>query len=127
MDGHARRAAHDDWQISLASNLAGVESRLPEPFDKSRTRTLPVSAQMRVDANGIQEFVVDGRDLAIRGVVENGITTARFDVQGVTGELRRAEQCGRTAIEVRETRAQACARGARRGRRAVADAVANCR
>ena len=85
------QGAHDDWHISLASNLAGVESRLPEPFDKSRTRTLPVSAQMRVGANGIQEFLVDGRDLSIRGVVENGITTARFDVQGVNGELRRAE------------------------------------
>ena len=58
---------------------------MPEPFDKSRTRTLPVSAQMRVDANGIHEFVVDGRDLSIRGLVENGITTARFDVQGVNG------------------------------------------
>jgi len=81
----------DGWRISLASNLAGVESRLPEPFDKIRTRSLPVSAQLRVDANGIHDFVVDGRDLSIRGLVENGITTARFDVQGVKGELRRAE------------------------------------
>jgi hypothetical protein len=85
------QGAHDDWHISLASNLAGVESRLPEPFDKSRTRMLPVSAQMRVDAKGIREFLVDGRDLSIRGLVENGIATARFDVQGVNGELRRAE------------------------------------
>ena len=29
---------------------------------------------------------------------EDGITTARFDVQGVTGELRRADECGRAAI-----------------------------
>ena len=85
------QGAHDDWHISLASNLAGVESRLPEPFDKSRARTLPVSAQLRVDANGIRDFVVDGRDLAIHGLVENGITTARFEVQGVNGELRRAD------------------------------------
>jgi len=85
------QGAHDDWHISLASNLAGVESRLPEPFDKSRTRTLPVSAQMLVDANGVHEFLVDGRDLSIRGLVENGITTARFDLQGVKGELRRAQ------------------------------------
>jgi len=46
---------------------------------------------MRVDANGIHDFVVDGHDLSIRGVVENGIATARFDVQGVNGELRRAD------------------------------------
>ena len=63
---------------------------MPEPFDKIRTRPLPVSAQLRVDANGIHDFVVDGRDLSIRGLVENGTTTARFDVQGVKGELRRA-------------------------------------
>ena len=35
--------------------------------------------------------LVDGRDLSIRGLVENGVTTARFDLQGVKGELRRAE------------------------------------
>ena len=85
------QGAHDNWQISLATNLAGIESRLPEPFDKARARTLPVSAQMRIDANGIRDFVVDGRDLSIHGLVENGVTTARFDVQGVGGELRRAE------------------------------------
>ena len=89
--GTAQASAADDaWQISLASNLAGIESRLPEPFDKPRARALPVSAQMRVDAKGIHDFVVDGRDLAIRGLVENGVTTARFEVQGVAGELRRA-------------------------------------
>ena len=90
--GSAQRPVESDggkaWQISLASNLAGVESRLPEPFDKLRARTLPVGAQMKVDARGIQEFVVEGRDLVIRGLVENGMTTARFDVQGVSGELR---------------------------------------
>lgn len=77
------------WQISLASNLAGVESRLPEPFDKARARTLPVTAEIGVGANGIQDFVVEGRELAIRGLVANGVTTAQFDVQGVAGELRR--------------------------------------
>jgi uncharacterized protein YhdP len=85
------QGANDDWQISLASNLSGIESRLPEPFDKNRARTLPVSAQMRIDAHGIHDFVVDGRDLSIRGLVENGVTTARFDVQGVAGELRRTD------------------------------------
>ena len=85
------QGANDEWQISLASNLAGVESRLPEPFEKSRARTLPVSAQMRIDARGIHDFAIDGRDLSIRGVVDNGVTTARFEVQGVHGELRRAD------------------------------------
>jgi uncharacterized protein YhdP len=84
------QGVRDDWHISLASNLAGVESRLPEPFDKSRARLLPVSAQMRVDANGLHDFVIDGRDLSVHGLVENGVVTARFDVQGVNGELRRA-------------------------------------
>ena len=93
------QGAHDDWHISLASNLAGIESRLPEPFDKSRARTLPVSAQMRVDAHGIHDFVVDGRDLSIRGVVENGITTARFGVQGVNGELRRADNADEAQLK----------------------------
>ncbi len=79
------------WQISLASNLAGVESGLPAPFDKVRARTLPVSAQLRVDTRGIQDFIVDGRDFAIRGVVDSGLTSARFEVQGVAGELRRVD------------------------------------
>ncbi len=83
-------------RLSLASNLTGVESRLPEPFDKSAARALPVSAQLRVDADGIQDFQLEsGRDVTIRGAVENGITTARFDVQGVTGELRRAGNADR--------------------------------
>ena len=120
------QGAHDDWHISLASNLAGVESRLPEPFDKSRTRTLPVSAQMRVGANGIQEFLVDGRDLSIRGVVENGITTARFDVQGVNGELRRAENADEPRLkferlELKRAPAVLAVAGA------LLPAVANCR
>ena len=92
-NGTAQRLAangKDGWQLTLASNLAGIESRLPEPFDKARTGALPVSAQLRVDADGIHDFTVDGRDLAIRGQVENGVTTARFDVLGVEGELRRA-------------------------------------
>ena len=78
----------DAWQLSLASNLAGIESHLPEPFDKARARLLPVSAQLRVDANGIHDFAVDGRGLAIHGSVENGLTKARFEIQGVAGELR---------------------------------------
>jgi uncharacterized protein YhdP len=79
----------DGWQLVLASNLAGVESRLPEPFDKTRTRQLPVRAELRTDADGIREFLVDGRDLLVRGQVREGVTSAHFEVQGVSGELLR--------------------------------------
>jgi hypothetical protein len=79
----------DAWQLEFASSLAGIESRLPEPFAKIRARQIPVSAQLRVDAHGIREFVIDGRELAIRGAVDGGITKARFELQGVAGELRR--------------------------------------
>ena len=80
----------DGWQLALASNLSGIESRLPAPFDKARARALPVNAQIRVDAGGIRDFSVDGRDLAIRGQIENGASSARFELQGVAGELRLA-------------------------------------
>jgi hypothetical protein len=91
--GSAQRPLDDEsngaWQVSLASNLAGVESQLPAPFDKVRARAFPVSAQLRVDARGIHDFNVDGRDIAIRGVIDNSHASARFDVKGVAGELRR--------------------------------------
>jgi uncharacterized protein YhdP len=90
-NGSAQRlAGKDAWQISLASNLVGLESRLPEPFDKLRSRVLPVSAQLRVDSNGVREFEVDGDRLKVRGQVDGKITAARFEVQGVAGSLRRA-------------------------------------
>jgi uncharacterized protein YhdP len=80
----------DAWQLTLASSLTGVESRLPEPFNKPAARALPVSAQLRVDVDGIQDFqLASGRDVKIHGAFENRVITARFDVQGVTGELRR--------------------------------------
>ena len=78
------------WQLTLASNLAGVESRLPAPFAKSRARGLPLEAELRVAADGIREFSVDGRDLEVRGEVRAGVTSARFELQGVSGELHRA-------------------------------------
>jgi hypothetical protein len=91
----------DSWQLSIASTLTGVESRLPEPFEKVSARALPVSAQLRVDARGIQDFQLDGgRDVSIRGAVENGITTARFDVQGVTGEWKRAGNSSTPGIQI---------------------------
>ena len=127
--GTAQRRSTMRWQVSLASNLAGVESRLPEPFDKSRARALPVSAQLRVDANGIQEF--------------SSSTAVILSIRGARGErhhhraLRRAgrdrrvaprRECGRTAIcNSRRLDLQARARGARRGRGAVAGRTANCR
>jgi hypothetical protein len=95
--GTAQRIAGNDkdgWQLAFTSNLAGIESRLPEPFDKARARLLPVNAQLRVDANGIRDFSVDGRDLAISGLIESGTTTARFELHGVAGELRRAGNTG---------------------------------
>jgi hypothetical protein len=82
------------WQVSLSSTLAGVESRLPQPFDKSRARNLPVSAQLRIGADGIHEFSIDGRGLEVRGEVRGGTTTARFEVQGLSGELKRGSRRG---------------------------------
>ena len=77
------------WQVSLNSTLAGLESHLPQPFDKIRARNLPVNAELRVAADGIHEFSIDGRELEVRGEVRAGVTTARFEVRGVSGELHR--------------------------------------
>ncbi|HUQ09382.1 MAG TPA: DUF3971 domain-containing protein [Steroidobacteraceae bacterium] len=80
--------APGSWQLTLGANLAGVESRLPEPFDKMRARQIALTAQLHFDARGIQDFEIgSGRD-AIRGRVHEGVTEARFDVQGVAGALR---------------------------------------
>ena len=98
--GTAQRL-EDAWKVSLASTLTGVESRLPAPFDKPIARALPVSAQLRVDANGIREFEIGaGRDTTMRGAVENGITTANFNVQGVAGELRRAGNSSEPHLQI---------------------------
>jgi hypothetical protein len=78
------------WQVTLGSNLSGLESHLPEPFDKNRARNVPVSAELRIGADGIREFNVDGREIAVRGQVRAGVTSASFEVLGVSGELRRA-------------------------------------
>ena len=94
----------DSWTVSLNSNLVGVESRLPEPFDKTRARPVPLSAELRFDARGIQEFTLQsGRD-DLRGRVEDGVTLARFDVQGVVGELRAAHDDPRLNLESLELR-----------------------
>lgn len=77
------------WQVSLNSTLAGVESRLPAPFDKIRARNIPVSAELRIAADGLREFGIDGRELEVRGEMRGGVTTAHFDIRGVSGELHR--------------------------------------
>lgn len=87
--GNAQAVSGDGWQISLDSSLAGVESRLPPPFAKARGRVLPLSAQLRVDAGGVREFVLSGRDLELRGSSRDGAFETRFDVQGVTGRFVR--------------------------------------
>jgi len=89
--GSAQRlAGNDAWQISLTSNLGGIESRLPEPFAKLRDRQLPVSAQLRIDAGGVREFELDGDRIKVNGQVEGAVTSAHFVVQGVAFDLRRA-------------------------------------
>jgi hypothetical protein len=90
-NGSAQRLADDAaWQISLTSNLAGLESRLPEPFDKVRARQIPVSAELRVDNDGIRDFAIEsGRDLVVRGELREGVIAAHFLVQGVEGDVRR--------------------------------------
>jgi hypothetical protein len=84
-----RLPGNDAWQISLTSNLGGIESRLPEPFAKLRARQLPVRAQLRVDAGGVREFEIDGDRVAVNGRVEGAVTSAHFVVQGIAGDLRR--------------------------------------
>ena len=90
------------WKVSLASNLSGVESHLPAPFDKARTRAVPVNADLAVARDGVREFSVESsRAFDVRGQVLAGVTTAHFEVQGVTGELR-----GRNASESQLTMKQ---------------------
>jgi len=92
--GSAQRNPDDDlWQLSLSSSLGGLESRLPEPFDKARARAVPVKADLIVSNEGVRDFVVEsGRGNEIRGQVLAGVTSAHFDVQGISGELRRSSR-----------------------------------
>ena len=77
------------WRLSVSSDLDGVESRLPQPFDKARARAVPVEASLAISGEGIREFLVNGSQLAIRGQITEGATNATFEVQGISGELRR--------------------------------------
>jgi hypothetical protein len=81
----------DTWQVSLNSNLVGVESRLPEPFGKTRPRQVAVHAELRLDARGIREYDIASGGDAIHGRVNNGVTIASFQIQGMAGELHGAD------------------------------------
>ena len=115
--GSAQRGT-DDGSGSCRSNtsLGGLESRLPEPFDKVRARAMPVKAELGIAREGVHDFLVDGRAFEIRGQVLAGVTTAHFDVQGVSGELRRSSNDGdESELRLEAAAARARAAGAGRG------------
>jgi hypothetical protein len=89
-----RSSVSAPWQLSLASNLVGLESDLPEPFDKLKARALPLTAELRLDADGVRNFVVDGNDFAIRGEMEATATRVHFALPGVEGDLKRGADAG---------------------------------
>jgi hypothetical protein len=102
-----RTAASAPWQLSLSSNLVGLQSELPEPFDKPRSRSLPLSAELKLDAVGVREFDLGGRDFTLRGQIDDGATQARFEILGVAGEVRRgadADATAEVALERLDTR-----------------------
>ena len=113
----ASAEAADAWQLSLTSTLAGVESRLPEPFDKTRARAVPVTAGLRFDARGIRDFEIQsGRD-AVRGRLRDGALQARFEVDGMAGELQasdgpRQPRLGIERLDLRRAPAVLAAAGA---------------
>jgi uncharacterized protein YhdP len=92
-----RTAAAAPWQLSLTSNLVGLQSDLPEPFDKPRARALPLSAELELDTIGVREFELGGRDFSLRGQIDEGATQARFEILGVAGEVRRGADPDATA------------------------------
>ena len=99
--GSAVRATPDaSWQLSLASNLVGVQSDLPEPFSKPKTRALPLSAELRLAADGISDFVVEGRSFSIRGEMPGEALHAHFELPEISGDLRRAQRDVRSELAV---------------------------
>jgi hypothetical protein len=88
-----------EWLARLGSNLATVESRLPEPFDKPRGRALPVAAELRFGTDGMREFEFTSGRHAVRGRVDADTTIATFDVHGVAGELRSAD-AGESRLDI---------------------------
>lgn len=96
--GVAQRAAQGDaWQVRLDSNLAGVESRLPQPFAKPRARQVPLSAELRIEGAAIRQFEIDSGRAKISGEVRPDILNARFEIAGVSGMLRRPSADGATS------------------------------
>jgi hypothetical protein len=78
------------WRLTVASNLDGVESGLPEPFGKTRARDVPVEAELAITRDGIRDFSVEsGSQLLVRGKVTPTGTQASFQVQGISGDLHR--------------------------------------
>ncbi len=95
--GVAQRASQEDtWQVTLNSNLAGVESRLPQPFAKPRARQVPLSAELRIEDSAIREFEIASGRSKVTGEVRPDVLNARFDFAGVSGELRRPRADGAT-------------------------------
>jgi hypothetical protein len=83
-------AADGIWNISLTSTLVGLTSELPKPFAKARSRQVPVNASLSVAPEGLRMFEIEGgRGFAVRGDLQQGRWLARFEVQGISGELRR--------------------------------------
>lgn len=76
----------EGWQISLDTQLTGLESRLPAPFAKSRNRSLGIHASLRFDDSGVQAFELAAGGDSLRGRVAGDSTTVGFDLHGVTGE-----------------------------------------
>jgi hypothetical protein len=87
------------WRLTLASNLDGVESRLPAPFDKTRARDVPVEAELSIGRDGIHDYLVNGAQLQVRGKVTPAGTQASFQVHGISGALLRP--AGDASPEVR--------------------------
>lgn len=108
VDGHIawsgtlRRLGADTegWRLSLASNLTGFESRLAPPFDKPRSRALPVAGELRFDAQGVREFALDSGRNRLQGRVQQGIVQVRFDLQGLSGELHAAADSSEARVAI---------------------------
>lgn len=89
------------WRLSFSSELEGVESRLPQPFGKSRSRAMPVAANFTVARDGVREFSVNAPQLMVRGQIAENAITADFEIQGTEGELRRpAGNSGDTELSI---------------------------